>query len=508
MPSVSGFSENPNRAEFTRTLGTRDKGEANRRAAKITELIDRAFESAGAVADAASVGIAQTVPQGKPLRPGIAFDALARWKEREIEAAEQRLFNGEEQAAWFEGLSPDAVYHLGQFGHHPRSVPEDWKKVPGFDTALRRALGTQGVDLAENHPATSRLRPTFAVAWHEVLDCVRHMRMGLWDWQPEDAQPSAAQAAEPSPKPGLPIGSHAEEWHATLDMRPRQKGMYLSDVREFASAIAGADTNSLTNVQVQGWAAERLQRGITVKTIRRKLSAIRLYWRYLKAHGHTQVGVDVFADLYLRQKQLEQRQMEEPAPYRVEEVVELWKTARSMPRGQELAKLIRLAAFTGARIESLCMLQKHHVRFEPNNRKEYIVLADKTLAGRREIPIVEAIGPFVAALVVGADDDGFLIRSTSKNKHGERSPALSKSFGRLKNKLGFGSNYDFHSFRRTVATLLESSGCPENVAADILGHEKMTMSYGVYSGGSSLPVLRRHLEAALKYPDREFMGRP
>jgi hypothetical protein len=27
---------------------------------------------------------------------------------------------------------------------------------------------------------------------------------------------------------------------------------------------------------------------------------------------------------------------------------------------------------------------------------------------------------------------------------------------------------------------------PEGVAADIVGHEKQTMTYGVYSGGSSL----------------------
>ena len=40
-------------------------------------------------------------------------------------------------------------------------------------------------------------------------------------------------------------------------------------------------------------------------------------------------------------------------------------------------------------------------------------------------------------------------------------------------------------FRNTVATKLESAGVPENIAADIVGHDKATMTYGLYSGGTS-----------------------
>ena len=52
--------------------------------------------------------------------------------------------------------------------------------------------------------------------------------------------------------------------------------------------------------------------------------------------------------------------------------------------------------------------------------------------------------------------------------------------------MGFDNRYVFHSIRKTVTTLLEQAGVPEGVAADIVGHEKQTMTYGVYSGGSSL----------------------
>jgi hypothetical protein len=38
------------------------------------------------------------------------------------------------------------------------------------------------------------------------------------------------------------------------------------------------------------------------------------------------------------------------------------------------------------------------------------------------------------------------------------------------------------------------AGVPENIAADIVGHKKQTMTYGVYSGGASLAVMREALE--------------
>jgi len=50
-----------------------------------------------------------------------------------------------------------------------------------------------------------------------------------------------------------------------------------------------------------------------------------------------------------------------------------------------------------------------------------------------------------------------------------------------------------------VATLLENAGVPEDITADILRHEKKTLSYGLYSSGSSMD---RKIEAIEKlvYP--------
>jgi hypothetical protein len=38
--------------------------------------------------------------------------------------------------------------------------------------------------------------------------------------------------------------------------------------------------------------------------------------------------------------------------------------------------------------------------------------------------------------------------------------------------------------------MLENAGVGENLAADIVGHEKPRITYGLYSGGASLEVMR------------------
>ena len=95
-------------------------------------------------------------------------------------------------------------------------------------------------------------------------------------------------------------------------------------------------------------------------------------------------------------------------------------------------------------------------------------------------------------------EDGYVISGLRPNKYGDRSNAIGKRFGRLKKAAEFGPEYVFHSIRKTVATLLENAGVPENVSADILGHKKPRITYGLYSGGTSL-ALKAEAIAKLSY---------
>ena len=77
---------------------------------------------------------------------------------------------------------------------------------------------------------------------------------------------------------------------------------------------------------------------------------------------------------------------------------------------------------------------------------------------------------------------------------------MGKRFGILKTKLGFDSRYVFHSMRKTVANMFENAECPEGVAADVVGHLKPTMTYGLYSGITKMDLRARWMEQAIRYP--------
>ena len=175
-------------------------------------------------------------------------------------------------------------------------------------------------------------------------------------------------------------------------------------------------------------------------------------------------------------------------PFSPKEIVSLYKIA--LDENQKLADLILIAMYTGARIEEICSLLYKEVDL----KEESITIVDaKTEAGERTIPIHPYIKDRIEKLIEDSTDD-YLLSGLTKNKYGDRANALGQRFGRLKTKHKFSSRYVFHSIRKTFTTMLENAGVGENLAADIVGHEKPRITYGLYSGGASLEVMREAIK--------------
>ena len=171
-------------------------------------------------------------------------------------------------------------------------------------------------------------------------------------------------------------------------------------------------------------------------------------------------------------------------PFSPKEIVSLYKIA--LDENQKLADLILIAMYTGARIEEICSLLCKDVDL----KEESITIVDaKTEAGERTIPIHPYIKDRIEKLIEDSTDD-YLLSGLTKNKYGDRANSLGQRFGRLKTRQKFSSRYVFHSIRKTFTTMLENAGVGENLAADIVGHEKPRITYGLYSGGASLEVMR------------------
>ena len=224
------------------------------------------------------------------------------------------------------------------------------------------------------------------------------------------------------------------------------------------------------------------------RTIKDNLSTLRVYWNWLVDQSYApEDSPNPFDNVKLPTENRKATAEKVRLPFSIEDIRRLSKAIMT-GRSDMMKATFQLAIYTGCRIEELTSLESSNVTDDTIQ-----IVRAKTAAGNRIIPIHDAIKPLVAELK--AQGNKYLLPDLVSNQYGARSPAMSKQFGKVKTKLGFDSRYVFHSIRATVATQFEQAGVPEGIAADILGHDKPTMSYGVYSGGTSMEQKR---EAVLK----------
>lgn len=279
---------------------------------------------------------------------------------------------------------------------------------------------------------------------------------------------------------------HLDEWLSTSHATAKTQDMQRSDVKRFAREFRLVQ--DVARPEVRRWINKLMNEdGLTPKTVQRVLSALRGYWRYLQSIGVAGEDDEPFSKLDVARQNKHTLPRSTRQPFEPDDVVKLLGAA--IKRGEEkLADLIRLGMWTGCRIEELCALKVEQVKDD-----HFSVGDAKTKAGWRDVPIHRELAQTMARLIEDSKD-GYVLSGLAINKYGDRSNGIGKRFGKLKTAMGFGSQYVFHSLRKTVVTILENAGVPENVVADIVGHEKPTITYGLYSGGLSLAVKRDALD--------------
>ena len=226
--------------------------------------------------------------------------------------------------------------------------------------------------------------------------------------------------------------------------------------------------------------------GKAPSTLRKYRSHCRSYMDWLIRKGYTN-RPNYFDQLeQINKKQIAKEQRKRGTnrkPFTDGELSTLWTalvTKKKQDKG--LNDLFLLGLFTGCRIEELCNLTDQDVRQTSDGRIYLEIPVSKTEKGiGRKVPLHKT----VEAIVLGKS--GYIIDAGKvNNKYGERSSSIGKKFGRLKDSLGFEKGKVFHSLRMTFIDKLKQTGTPEVVAADIVGHEVHTMTYGVYA--SEIPV--------------------
>lgn len=297
-----------------------------------------------------------------------------------------------------------------------------------------------------------------------------------------------------------PFLKHVDAWKKQVAVAPKTRDEYWTALREFA-AVVKHPLEDLMGAHVQGWVDAMLHagddEGLDSQTVRKKLSGCRNYWNYLRFRGLVTDERKPFEDRDV--KNPPGRTKIEVERYQPKQVVALWRAADAEGNAL-LADLIKIAAYTGGRREGIARLKLSDLKTDPDTDVRFMHMRGKTDAGDRDVPIHPQIIDLIDRLATDADHEGYLIRSRAENQYGLRATIIGKEFSHLKTRLGYGEGHTFHSIRHTVSHLFEAAECPEGVAQDIIGHKKLGMTYGLYSGETKIDQRARWLERAVVYP--------
>jgi hypothetical protein len=183
-----------------------------------------------------------------------------------------------------------------------------------------------------------------------------------------------------------------------------------------------------------------------------------LYWRWMATRQHA--TEDPWRDLGAPPR----ARGEPQRPFTDEEVLRLLQGPCSGP----MRELMMVAALSGARLDAVLHLtiQDDCFLFPPQKKER----------GPRRVPIHSALLPVRQPLWAW-----------------KTSAAASQQFITYRRSLGV--EPVFHSFRRWFISKAEQAGQPESVIAAVVGHRRPGLTFGRYSSGPGVELMRACVEA-------------
>jgi integrase len=224
--------------------------------------------------------------------------------------------------------------------------------------------------------------------------------------------------------------------------------------------------------------------GLSRQTAKRYASSLSSLWTWLEARGFAQENP------WLRQgigKKSKRGEATKRAQWTDAALVKLL-SGKYTPRYTEtLHDLVRLALVTGARLDELCALKVDDVR-EHADGWWLTITAGKTEAAVRDVPVHDAAAHVLQRRLKRTESflfDGLIPGGPDK----KRSWNVSKAFGHYTRNLNLGeARHTFHELRNTFIEAMEAAEVPESTTKLIVGHARLSMTYGRYSKGQRVQL--------------------
>jgi len=450
------IEQHAGKREIIRSLGTKNRAEAERLARKVSVELDDAWQAMRAEAvprewpedtDFLEVG-------GKliPFRTSPAT-APRRVTQAEVDAAEL----AEQEAA--------DLYLQDEYAEEAAEEEADkLMRVIGI-IERRRAEAGQG-------PIPSAVKAAIAP---QIVSAS----------QPGKVKPAAS---------GQTLESIIPLWQR--DRQPTAKT--VDAVTRAVREAKDPDIHTITRQCIIALRDRWIAAGNSVATTNKKIGFIRLLLGIAKSRGLIENNPAEGAELPPPKRAVELRK-----PYSPEQVQAVMAvTDAAMETDPAMYWLPRLARWTGARLNELHQLRRDDVQpregvtglmiTDEGEHDEGVALRLKNQGSRRWVPLAEPVRDF--AEWASTRPEGPLFPSKA-DKHGIVSAAFSKRYGRLlRNTLKIDDKrITFHSWRHGFADMCRAAGIAPDVRMALMGHTEGGVS-GTYGAGDGLPA-RRLIEA-------------
>ena len=231
---------------------------------------------------------------------------------------------------------------------------------------------------------------------------------------------------------------------------------------------------------------KHLEKTYKKTTVQAKISRLKVVWQFAETIEEVS-GANPFTGHKYSSE--ESRLTDKREPFNKEELAKIRAHSWERP---VYNLLVELGIFTGCRISELCNLRKRDV-IKDGSIIAINIEKGKTKAATRTVPLPDALGLRLLSHIENKSDADLVIGVSGKT--------ASRTFSNYKVKHITESKLKgFHSFRHMYITALDQAYTPEDITAQLAGHERgKTMSYGYYSRGHQLKTLKAAVEKALPY---------
>jgi integrase len=150
---------------------------------------------------------------------------------------------------------------------------------------------------------------------------------------------------------------------------------------------------------------------------------------------------------------------------------ELKRAYAAVANDHELRPVFLISVYTGFRLDECLRAERETL----NGVECFVLKTGKTDNAARVVPMHPRLKDVVAP-------------------KGAKASALSVRYGRLMRSIKMPKGKTFHSLRKAFTAALERADCPEAIAARIVGHAPLGITYRLYSNGREAAVLKEWVE--------------